>query len=441
MKKDNKPIIKDNKSTIKNNKSTTKKDIEKLIKEVKNKKIKKIDNSKLKNINNILNLISDVNKTPKLKKIETESLKNSINEVDKLLKTPKKDLKKLIKADKEPIITQDKLEKMETSELKQLMKDKKLKLSYEGKPLTKNGMVSKLVGYFYNVYLKNKESMKKEVVSESYTDDPKYKIYNAYVKKNKPSIKDADDIHNIVCDLIDKKQRMSKKLLDSVIEDLGITGSGLNKKKRKIKGGMINDDSDETAPSESSGEYEPDEYDEELRGLEDTLTDEDIPSYDEAYDYTLHNTGNLLDMDNYNMILRNEHATDFIHNEGDQLPGVSDATIKAFKRIDRTDPKGLVEVFERYNHIPLSQYNKSYPYLHRLLNIKNMIISGDNGPTMIKELVENYKKLKGKQKPNIKSNPTKDLKKHKDRDDDDDNPSKRHAHDPYLNYGFIPFRS
>jgi len=53
-------------------------------------------------------------------------------------------------------------------------------------------------------------------------DDVKYKPITAYVKKNKPSITDADDIHLIVCDLIDKKQRMSKKLLDSVVSDLGI---------------------------------------------------------------------------------------------------------------------------------------------------------------------------------------------------------------------------
>ena len=247
------------------NKSTTKKDIKKLLKEVKNTKIKNVDNSKLKNINNILNLVGDIHKAPKIKKIETESIQDTINEVEKLLKTPKKDLKKLIEADKvhlkyHPSQQDYKEMKMDQKIYKHKVDNipphiagyvatyKEL-LDKDNKGGARTRAIDKLRNAFMSVVRPSdiddanalireyketlikpapkvkakKTSVKKEVVSESYTDDPKYKTYTLYVKKNKPSITDADDIHNIVSDLIDKKQRMSKKLLDSVIEDLGLS--------------------------------------------------------------------------------------------------------------------------------------------------------------------------------------------------------------------------
>lgn len=258
-------------------KMNNKKDIEKLIKEVKNTKIKKVDNSKLNNITNILNLVGDIRKSHNPKKIETESIKDTINEVDKLLKTPKKGLKKLIKADKEHLkyhpSQQDYKEmRMDQKVYKHKVKDipphiagyvatyKEL-MNKDNKGGARTRAIDKHRNAFMSVARPSdiddanalireyKETLikpetkakakktvsKKVVVSESYTDDPKYKPYTLYVKKNKPSIKDMDDIHNIVTDLIDKKQRMSKKLLDAVIEDLGITGSGLNKKNAKLK--------------------------------------------------------------------------------------------------------------------------------------------------------------------------------------------------------------
>jgi hypothetical protein len=246
------------------NKTTTKKDIENLIKEVKNTKTKKIKTSGLKNITNILNLVSDIQKAPKPKKIETESIQDTINEVEKLLKTPKKDLKKLIKADKEHLKYHPSQQDYKEMKLDQKVYKHKVKdvaphvaqyvaiykdlLNKDNKGGARTRAIDKLRNAFMSVSKPSdiddanalirehketlpkpepkvkatKSKVKKEVVSSSYTDDAKYKPLTAYVKKNKPSITDAGDIHLIVCDLIDKKQRMSKKLLDSVVNDLGI---------------------------------------------------------------------------------------------------------------------------------------------------------------------------------------------------------------------------
>ena len=56
----------------------------------------------------------------------------------------------------------------------------------------------------------------------SYESDKKYKPLTVYVKKNKPSITDPEDIDIIVKELIDKKiPRMSVKKLDEILNDLG----------------------------------------------------------------------------------------------------------------------------------------------------------------------------------------------------------------------------
>jgi len=466
-------------------KSTSKKDIKKLIKEVKDTKIKKVGKSKLNDITNILNLVGDIHKKPKTKKIETESIKDTINEVDKLLKTPKKGLKKLIKADKEHLkyhpSQQDYKEmRMDQKVYKHKVKDisphiagyvasyKEL-MNKDNKGGARTRAIDKLRNAFMSVARPSdiddanalireyketlpkpepkvkakKTTSKKVVVSESYTDDPKYKTYTLYVKKNKPSIKDVDDIHNIVCDLIDKKQRMSKKLLDAVIEDLGITGSGLNKKKRKIKGGMINNDSgEETSPSESGNEEE--DEDDDLPGLyphpdtDDGLTDEDVPTYDEAHDYTVRTNGDF-NMRDYNMIIRNENANTYIHKDDGDYSKSPQAVIDLFKKIDQVDPKGLIDAFESIDDIPES-YNKDKPYLNKLLQIKRLLISEPKDSELLNDIIRNYIRLRRRQKTSVKSNPTKDLKKDRDKDDDEDRPSKRNAHTPYMNEP-IPFAS
>jgi hypothetical protein len=221
-----------------------KKDIEKLIKGVKNTKIKKVDNSKLKNINNILNLVDKIQKAPKPKKIKTASIQDTINEVEKLLKKPQqsyKEMKTEQKAYKHKVDNIPPHIAGYVATYKELMnKDNKGGARTRAIDKLRNAFMSvarpsdiddanALIREYKETLIKptpkikaKKTSVKKEVVSESYTDDPKYKTYTLYVKKNKPSITDVDDIHNIVSDLIDKKQRMSKKLLDSVVEDLGI---------------------------------------------------------------------------------------------------------------------------------------------------------------------------------------------------------------------------
>jgi len=223
-------------------KSTSKKDIEKLIKGVKDTKIKKVDNSKLKNINNILSLVDKIQKAPKPKKIKTASIQDTINEVEKLLKKPQqsyKEMKTEQKAYKHKVTNIPPHIAGYVATYKELLdKDNKGGARTRAIDKHRNAFMSvarpsdiddanALIREYKETLIKpeskaKKTVSKKTVVSESYTDDPKYKTYTLYVKKNKPSIKDVDDIHNIVTDLIDKKQRMSKKLLDEVINDLGI---------------------------------------------------------------------------------------------------------------------------------------------------------------------------------------------------------------------------
>jgi hypothetical protein len=243
----------------KKKKSTTKKDIKKLIKEVKNTKTKKIDTSKIKHINDILNLVSDINKAPKMKKMDTESIQHQINEVEKLLKSKPKALKKLVNADKEHIKYHP--SKMDKEELKLDTKIMKQAKDYTHKVKNVSHAVKNYVDQYIDIYKnsKNAQSRSKKLndlklkvytnlkpsdiddantligefkktldpivksnakPKQTSSEDKKYKSVSAYVKKNKPSITNEEDIHLITTYLIDKNQRMSKKLLDEILKDL-----------------------------------------------------------------------------------------------------------------------------------------------------------------------------------------------------------------------------
>jgi len=240
--------------------STTKKDIENLIKEVKNTKTKKIDTSKIKPINDILNLVSDINKTPKMKKMDTESIQQQIDEVEKLLKSKPKALKKLVKADKEHIKYHP--SKMDKEELKLDTKIMKQSKDYKHKVKNVSQAVKNYVDQYIDIYKnsKNAQSRSKKLndlklkvytnlkpsdiddantligefkktldpivktkakPKQTSSEDKKYKSVSAYVKKNRPSITNEEDIDFITTDLINKNKRMSKVLLDEVLKEYG----------------------------------------------------------------------------------------------------------------------------------------------------------------------------------------------------------------------------
>ena len=239
-------------------KSTTKKDIEKKIKEVTGTKFKDYkDNTKI--INDIVNLVSDIYKTSKMKKIDTEDIQHQLNEVEKLLKSKPKALKKLVKADKEHLKYHP--SKMDNEELKLDTKIMKQSKDYTHKVKNVSQAVKNYVDQYFDIYKNSKTpqsrdkklndlklnvytNLKPSDIDDANTligefkktldpivktkakpkqsspEDKKYKSVTAYVKKNKPSITNKEEIHIITTYLIDKNQRMSKKLLDEILKDL-----------------------------------------------------------------------------------------------------------------------------------------------------------------------------------------------------------------------------
>jgi hypothetical protein len=237
---------------------TTKKNIKKLLKEVKNTKFKDYKDYN-KGITKILNLVSDINKAPKMKKIDTEDIQHQINEVEKLLKSTPKALKKLVKADKEHLKYHP--SKMDKEELKLDTKIMKQSKDYSHKVKNVSQAVKNYVDQYIDIYKNSKtpQSRSKKLndlklnvytnlkpsdiddantligeykktldpivkakakPKQSSPEDKKYKSVIAYVKKNKPSITNEEDLNLIASYLIDKNQRMSKKLLDEILKDL-----------------------------------------------------------------------------------------------------------------------------------------------------------------------------------------------------------------------------
>ena len=265
-------------------KSTTKKDINKVLKDIKEvetkkpkstksitKTIKQIENitkapktKKLKStkeISGVLDLVGEISKKPKNKKLDIESIAHQIAEVEKLLKASPKDLKKLVKADKEHLKYHP--SDMDKKELKLDTKIMKQSKGYNHKinsispaaqdyvdqyisiyknttsPPARGRLINKLK---LNVYTKLRPSdlddvnkligefkeglepktKTKATPKQQDPDVKKKKAIEAYVLKNKPeSITDQEDIDMIVSDLYKADQRMSKKLLLHVLKDIG----------------------------------------------------------------------------------------------------------------------------------------------------------------------------------------------------------------------------
>jgi hypothetical protein len=259
---------------------------------VKTPKTKKINT---KNLSKAIEVAELIAKTPKTKKIDTKKSSKEIDdlhaEIDKLLKAPKKDLKKLVEADKEHLKYHPSQQDYKEMRMDQKAYKHKVK---EVSPLVQNYVtqfkavldenkttggvmtrkLNKLRDNFhytarpseiddanalireYRELLPKKE--KKEKVEKpkkpkaskhpegSYQGDPKYISLQIYVMKRRKDITDPEDLDIIVKELIDKKiERMSMKKLNEVLEDLGyeVTGKGFH-----------SDDSDTS--SGSSSDYE-----------------------------------------------------------------------------------------------------------------------------------------------------------------------------------------
>ena len=266
------------------------KDVDDTLKMIESIKIPK--KTKSKDLSKVISITEMMVKTPKTKKINTMKASKEIDdihaEIDKLLKAPKKDLKKLVQADKEHLkyhpSKQDYKEmKMDQKAYKHKVKDvsplvqhyvnqfKAILDENKTKGGTMTKQLNKLRDNFYytakpseiddaNALIKEyrellpkkeiKEKVKKSKTvkpeDNSYKGDKKYKPLTEYVKKHKPHITDTDDIHMIVSEIIDKKiPRMSVKKLDEILKDLGYEISGE---------GVHYDDSDTS--SGSSSDYE-----------------------------------------------------------------------------------------------------------------------------------------------------------------------------------------
>jgi hypothetical protein len=262
----------------KSSKSKLKEKIQKQIKEIESVKIPKIKKSKT--IPQMLDIVDMIVKAPKAKKYdikeESEDLEHTIAEIEKLIKAPKKELKKLVKADEmhlkyhpsEMDMKEYKLDKkiMKQSEgyvhkvtnaspaVKQYVEEYKYILQKYKTPATITKHISKLKSEAYeklkpsdiddaNKLIRDfrallppkpvkekkvtvKKAKAEKPVDNSYRGDKKYKPYTAYVKKYKPNFTDPEDIHLIVSELIDKKvPRMSVKILEQAIKDAGYDSS------------------------------------------------------------------------------------------------------------------------------------------------------------------------------------------------------------------------
>jgi hypothetical protein len=238
------------------NKSTLKSKIIKFINEIESSS-NKIPKNKVNNnlVSMIFDLVEDVTKAPKTKSIETESVKDQIKEIEKLLKTPKKTLKKLIEADKLHLKYHPSEQDYKEMKMDQKIYKKKVTnvephianyvatykelMNKDNKGGARTRAINKHISNFMQVARPSDISTANALIREikegqtkvvaptkakkiTAPKDSKYKSVTTYVKKNVPSLTNDEDIHIVVTELISKDKRMSKKLLDQVLKDFEI---------------------------------------------------------------------------------------------------------------------------------------------------------------------------------------------------------------------------
>lgn len=284
------------KNPKKQSKSKLKKDIEDSIKLVESIKIPK--KTKSKNLSKAIEITELIAKTPKTKKINSSKVNKEIQEsidlIDKLIKADKTHLKyhpskedaKELKSDMK-LMKQAKGYVHKVSDVSQRVKnyvsEYKSILTSGKTPATITKNINKLK---LNIMTNMKPSevddankliadfrktlpstVKAKVVKAKVPKEPsedadyqkKLKSKIAYIKKNKPSITDPEDIKILADEMIGKNVRSSKKCLEECLSDLGMSGSGFH----KIKGGMVNGEDEEDEEEEDEEEDQEEEEDEE----------------------------------------------------------------------------------------------------------------------------------------------------------------------------------
>jgi len=434
--------------------SKTKSKIEKLLKEVKSTKIpkEKKDNEL---ISMIFDIIQDTVKNPKSKKIETESVNKQIKEITKLLKAPKKTVKKLIEADKLHLKYHPSEQDYKEMRMDQKIYKKKVTnvephianyvatykelMNKDNKGGARTRAINKHISNFMQVARPSdistanalireiKEGQTKvvaptkakKVTASKNKEDSKYKSVTTYVKKNVPSLTNDEDIHIVVTELISKDKRMSKKLLDQVLKDFEIIGSGLRKRIRKIKGGVVGDAND---ANQSGDEGESDI--EEL--IEDEYIDQPEP----------------IDADNEDESSKAEHEREIslVIDRTDELTETgltTSSNIKEFIRNQRQNPDEFIKMYNRaVNQTNIAPTSNSQDTLVKLREINGLFLSDDefyeNGveeiALLINRINQMYKKSKKKRikKERIFLEDTQNNKRKRD----DQDPPGGHAYNP-----------
>jgi len=219
--------------------SNTKSKVEKLLKKAKALEIPKGVSSEL--VSMILDIVETVVKAPKTKFIETKSIQNQLNELEKLMKTPKntlqnyKDMRMDQKAYKKKVSNVEPHIANYVAIYKELLnKDNKggartrainnhiSNFMKDARP-SDISTANALIREFKEAQPKVEAPTKvKKASAPKNLQEKKYKSVTTYVKKNKPSLNDDEIIHLIVIDLINEDKRMSKKLLDKVLKDYEI---------------------------------------------------------------------------------------------------------------------------------------------------------------------------------------------------------------------------
>lgn len=159
------------------------------------------------NISMAMDLVEMVHKTPKTKKIskkEIESINDSIAEIDKLLKTPKKGLKKLIEADKEHLKYHP-----SKQDYKEMKMDQK---AYKHKAINVSNLVSNYVAQYKSILSEN--------LSKGVTTRHINKLRNDFYGMAKPSeIDDANSIIKEFKDMLPKPEPKSVKAKVAVSDE------------------------------------------------------------------------------------------------------------------------------------------------------------------------------------------------------------------------------
>ena len=432
--------------------SKTKSKVKKLLKEVKSTKIPK-DKMSTELVSMIFDIVGSVVNEPKTKKFKTEDVEHQIKEVTKLLKAPKKTLKKLVEADKTHIKYHPSVQDYKEMKMDQKVYKKKVSnvephianyvaiykelLNKDNKGGARTRAINKHISNFMkdarpsdistaNALMREyKEGqpkveaptkVKKSTVPKN-KESEKYKSVTTYVKKNKPSLKDDELIHLIVIDLINEDKRMSKKLLDKVLKDYEIIGSGLRKRIRKIKGGVVGDAND-TNQSGDEGESDIEEL------IEDEYIDQPEP----------------IDPDNEDESSKAEHERELslIIDRTDDLTTTGITTsknIKEFISNQKQNPESFIGAFDKVaNKIGIDTTNKSNDTLERLREINALFGTDDEfndvGADVLASLINSVNLLYKRMKKNKVARIFDEEKKYNKRKRDDQDPPGGHAYKP-----------